>query len=146
MDFINWQYLYQVKCEKSSCFTMTVLNAFHKSSFYWILRFAQNDALRTSSPALWPGRQLHFLIHIKLHFRGGACAGVSGEEDFRGGACESGDEVCGELANSGVVCLNGFVVAFAFDGDAVFGAFELYAEFLKAFVALEIGVVFGDGH
>ena len=88
----------------------------------------------------------HFLFYIKLHFWCCTCAGVSGEEGFRGGACESGDEVCGELANGGVVGLHGFVVALAFDGDAVFGAFELYAEFLEAFVALEIRVVFGDGH
>ena len=87
-----------------------------------------------------------FLLYIKLHFRGCTCCCVSGEEGFRGGACESGDEVCGELANGGVVFLDGFVVALAFDGDAVFGAFELHAEFLEALVALEIRVVFGDGH
>ena len=50
------------------------------------------------------------------------------------------------MANGGVVCLHGFVVALAFNGDAIFGAFELYAEFLEALVALEIWVVFGDGH
>ena len=50
------------------------------------------------------------------------------------------------MANGGVVCLHGFVVALAFHGDAVFGAFELYAEFLEALVAFEIRVVFGDGH
>lgn len=75
-----------------------------------------------------------------------ACAGVSGEEGFWRGACESGDDVCRELANGGVVGLHGFVVALAFHSDAVFGTFELYAEFLEALVALEIRVVFGDGH
>ena len=50
------------------------------------------------------------------------------------------------MANGGVVRLNGFVVALAFYSDAVFGAFELYAEFLEALVALEIRIVFGDGH
>ena len=88
----------------------------------------------------------YLLLYIKLYFRGYACAGVSGEEGFRGGACKACDEVCRELADGGVVCLDGFVVALAFDGDAVFGAFELYAEFLEALVALEVGVVFGDGH
>ena len=88
----------------------------------------------------------HFLFYIKLNFRCCTCAGVSGEEGFRGSACESSDDVGRELANGGVECLNGFVVAFAFHGDAVFGAFELYAEFLEALVALEIRVVFGDGH
>lgn len=86
------------------------------------------------------------LFYIKLHFRGYACSSVSGEEGLRACACESGDEVCRELANGGVECLHGFVVAFAFYCDAVFGAFELYAEFLEALVALEIRVVFGDGH
>ena len=91
-------------------------------------------------------RQPYFLFYIKLHFRCGTCAGVSGEEGFRGGACESGDDVCRELANGGVECLYGFVVALAFYSDAVFGAFELHTEFLEALVALEIRVVFGDGH
>ena len=52
------------------------------------------------------------------------------------------------MANGGVVGLHGFVIALAFHSDAVFGAFELYAEFLEAqaLVALEIRVVFGDGH
>jgi len=86
------------------------------------------------------------LLYIKLNFRGYACGCVSGEEGFRRGACESGDEVCRELANGGVVGLHGFVVALAFHGDAVFGAFELYAEFLEALVAFEIRVIFGDGH
>ena len=93
-----------------------------------------------------PWAAAKILLYIKQYFRCCTCAGVSGEEGFRGGACESGNDVCRELANGGVECLNGFVVALAFDGDAVFGAFELYAEFLEALVALEIGVVFGDGH
>ncbi len=50
------------------------------------------------------------------------------------------------MANGGVVGLHGFVVALAFNSDAVFGAFELYAEFLEALVALEVRIVFGDGH
>ena len=91
-------------------------------------------------------RQPRFLFYIKLHFRCCTCAGVSGEEGFRGGACETCDDVCRELANGGVECLYGFVVALAFDGDAVFGAFELHTEFLETLVALEIRVVFGDGH
>ena len=42
--------------------------------------------------------------------------------------------------------MNGFVVALAFDSDAVFGAFELYAEFLETLVALQVRVVFGNSH
>ena len=86
------------------------------------------------------------LLYIKLNFRCRACGGVSGEEGFWGGACETGDEVRRELANGGVVFLDGFVVALAFDGDAVFGAFELYAEFLETLIALQVRVVFGNSH
>ena len=114
---------------------MTVLNA-------WILSGValQDDICRNSRFFSL------FLLYIKLHFGCCTCSSVSGEEGFRGGACETGDEVCRELANSSVVCLHGFVVALAFDGDAIFGTFELHVEFLEALVALEIRVVFGDGH
>ena len=91
------------------------------------------------------GRALH-LLYVKLYFRGHVCAGVSREECFWGGACETCDDVCRELANGGVVRLNGFVVTLAFHSDAIFGAFELHAKFLEAFVALEIRIFFGDGH
>src|SRR5277367_6280520 len=61
-----------------------------------------------------------------------------------GEAAKAGDEAVGEEGDVGVVVLDGFVVAAALDGDAVFGAGEFVLETHEIFVGFELGIIFGE--
>jgi hypothetical protein len=90
---------------------------------------------------------------------GGGWSGIV-EVDFgdfaaRGGGLEvgvvafiagpGGEEAVGELADVGVIGLDGVVVVFAGDGDAIFGAGEFVLQAEEILVGLELGIVFDDG-
>src|ERR1700721_2965414 len=61
----------------------------------------------------------------EIDFGGLAGAGVGFEVGVVAGkAAHAGNEAVGEESDEGVVVLDGFVVAAAFDGDTVFGAGE----------------------
>src|SRR5580698_7905405 len=57
----------------------------------------------------------------------------------------AGEEAVGELEDVGVIGLDGVVVIFAGDGDAVFGAGEFVLQAEEIFVGFELRVVFNDG-
>jgi hypothetical protein len=56
----------------------------------------------------------------------------------------SGEEAVGELADVGVVGLDGVVVVLAGDSDAVFGSGELILQAEKIFVGFELRIIFDD--
>ena len=56
-----------------------------------------------------------------------------------------GEEAVGELKDVGVIGLDGVVVIFAGDGDAVFGAGEFVLEAEEVFVGFELRIIFDDG-
>jgi len=56
-----------------------------------------------------------------------------------------GEDAVGELEDVGVIGLDGVVVVFAGDGNAVFGAGEFVLEAKKIFVGFQLRVVFDDG-
>ena len=57
-------------------------------------------------------------------------------------AAPGGEDAVGKLADVGVIGLDGVVVIFAGDGDAVFRAGEFILEAEEIFVGFELGVVF----
>jgi hypothetical protein len=56
-----------------------------------------------------------------------------------------GEYAVGKLADVGVIALDGVVVVFAGDGDAIFGTGKFVLQAQEIFVGFELGVVFDDG-
>jgi hypothetical protein len=83
---------------------------------------------------------------VEVHFGGffGTFFGleVGALFEAEGGGVEDG----GDALDFGVEGLDDFIEAAAFDGDAIFGAFELGLEGDEAAVGFEVGVAFDDDH
>ena len=88
---------------------------------------------------------MHLFV-VEVEFDGGS--GLGGGVGFEVGlvfvAHDAGDEEGGEGVEGGVIFADGVVEAAAFDGDAVFGAFELGLEVAEILAGFEVGVAFGD--
>ena len=91
------------------------------------------------------GRGVHlFVVEVEVDGGGGLGGGVGFEVGFVFEAHHAGDEEGGEAVAGGVVVADGVVEAAAFDGDAIFSAFELGLEVAEVLAGFQVRISFGD--